>query len=59
MEFAWQEYRSGMPSPSPKNLPTMQEIQVQILGQKDPQEKGTATHPSILAWKNPMDGGAW
>ena len=32
-----------------KNLPAMQEIQVQSLGQEDPMEKGTATHSSILA----------
>ena len=34
-----------------KNLPAMQEIQVQSLGQEDPQEKETATHSSILAWR--------
>ena len=34
-----------------KNLPTMQEIQVQSLGQEDPLEKGMATHSSILAWR--------
>ena len=34
-----------------KNLPTMQEIWVPSLGQKDPLEKGMATHSSIFAWK--------
>ena len=29
------------------------------LGQEDPLEEGTATHTSILAWRNPMDRGAW
>ena len=29
------------------------------LGWEEPLEKGMATHSSILAWKNPMDGGAW
>ena len=33
-----------------KNLPAIQETQVQSLGQKDPLEKGMATHFSILAW---------
>ena len=33
-----------------KNLPAMQETQVQILGQEDPLEKGMVTHSSILAW---------
>ena len=32
-----------------KNLPAMQETQVQSLGQEDPLEKGMATHSSILA----------
>ena len=36
-----------------KNLPAMQETQVQSLGQEDPLEKGMATHFSILAWRIP------
>ena len=36
-----------------KNLPTVQEIQVQSLGQEDPLEKGMATHSSTLAWRIP------
>ena len=36
-----------------KNVPAMQETQVQSLGQEDPLEKGTATHSSILAWRIP------
>ena len=36
-----------------KNLPAMQETQVQSLGQEDPLEKGMATHCSILAWRIP------
>ena len=32
-----------------KNLPTMQETQVQSLGREDPLEKGMVTHSSILA----------
>ena len=38
---------------SVKNLPAMQEIQVQFLGQEDPMEKEMATHSSILAWRIP------
>ena len=34
-----------------KNLPAIQETQVQSLGQEDPLEKETATHSSILAWR--------
>ena len=36
-----------------KNLPAEQEMWVQLLGQEDPLEKGTATHSSILAWEIP------
>ena len=36
-----------------KNLPAMQETQVQALGQEDPLEKGMATYSSILAWRFP------
>ena len=34
-----------------KNLPTMQETEVQSLHQADPLEKEMRTHSSILAWK--------
>ena len=33
--------------------------QVRSLGLEHAQEKEMATHFSILAWKNPKDGGAW
>ena len=36
-----------------KNLPAMQETQVQSLGREDSLEKGMATHASIPAWKTP------
>ena len=36
-----------------KNLPAMQETQVQSLGWEDALEKGIATHSSILAWRIP------
>ena len=36
-----------------KNLPAVQETQVQSLGRKDPLEKDMATHSSILAWRIP------
>ena len=29
------------------------------LGWEDPLEKGMATHSNILAWRIPMDRGAW
>ena len=36
-----------------KNLPVMQEMQIQSLGQEDLLEKDMATHCSILAWEIP------
>ena len=36
-----------------KNLPAMQETQVQSLGREDPLEKEMTTHSSILAWRIP------
>ena len=37
----------------------MRETRAQSLGGEDPLEQEMATHSSILAWKNPMDRGAW
>ena len=36
-----------------RNLPAMQETQVQTLGGEDPLEKEMTTHSSILAWEIP------
>ena len=37
----------------------MQATQVRSLGWEDPLEKEMATYSSILAWRIPMDRGAW
>ena len=42
-----------------KNLPAMQETQVQCLGQEEPLEKEMAPHSSILAWRILWSRGAW
>ena len=42
-----------------KNLPAMQETWVQFLAGEDPPEKEMVTLSSILAWRIPMDRGAW
>ena len=42
-----------------KNPPAMWETWVRSLGWDDPLEEGMVTHSSILAWKIPMDRGAW
>ena len=36
-----------------KNLPAMQEVWVQSLGQEDPLEEEMTTRSSILAWRIP------
>ena len=36
-----------------ENLPAVQEIQVQSVGQEDLLEEGMATHSSNLAWRIP------
>ena len=42
-----------------KRLLAMQETRVRFLGREDPLDKEMAMHSSTLAWKNPMDGGAY
>ena len=44
---------ASLVAPMVKNLPAMQETQVQCLDQEDPLEKGMATNSSILAWRIP------
>ena len=57
------ERERGFPSVSVvKNLSAMQEpqeMQVRSLSWEDPSEEGIATHSTILAWRIPMDRGAW
>ena len=45
--------RASLVTQMVKNLPAMQEVRVQSLGQDDPLEKEMATHSSILAWRIP------
>jgi len=42
-----------------KNSLAMRETWVPSLGWEGPLEEGLQTHSSILAWKIPMDRGAW
>ena len=42
-----------------KNLPAVRETWVHSLSWEDPLEEGMAAHSSILAWRIPMDRGAW
>ena len=47
------DYWASLVTKMVKNLPAMQETQVQSLILEDPLEKGMATHSSILAWRIP------
>ena len=51
-------FKSSLVVQTVKHLSTTQETQVRSLGWEDPLEQQMATHSSILAWKNLMDG-AW
>ena len=42
-----------------KNLPAMWETWVQFLAWNDHLEESMTTHSSVLAWRIPMDRGAW
>ena len=42
-----------------KNLPAMWETGVRSPGWEDPLKEGMATYSNILAWRIPMDRGAW
>ena len=42
-----------------KNPPAVHETWLQSLGGEDPLEESMAIHSSILAWRIPMNRGAW
>ena len=42
-----------------RNLPAMRETWIRSLGWEDSLEEGMATHSSILAWRIPLERGAW
>ena len=42
-----------------KNQPATRKTWIRSLGHEDPLEEGMATHSSILAWRIPVDKGAW
>ena len=42
-----------------KNLPANTRDMISIPGLENPLVEGMATHSSILAWRFPMDRGAW
>ena len=58
-----QAFCGGLPGGTSGKEPACQcrrqETQVQFLGWKDALEEGMTTHSSILAWRIPVDRGAW
>ena len=53
------QFRASLMAQMVKNLPAMQDTWVRSVDWEDPLEEGMATHSSILAWRIPMDRGAW
>ena len=53
VQFGWGSggNRASLVAQMVKNLPAMQETQVQSLDWEDPLEEGMATHSSMLAWE--------
>ena len=54
LQYSWASLVAQMV----KNPPAVWDLG-SILGWEDPLEKGTAIHSSILAWRIPVDRGAW
>ena len=52
-------FLSGSAVKNPPVMQELQELQLPSLGGEDPLEEGVATHSRVLAWRIPMDGGAW
>ena len=57
--YPLQYSRASLVAQMVRNLPAMQETGVRSLGLENPLEEGMATHSSILAWRSPVDRGAW
>ena len=55
LQYSW----ASLVAQTVKNPPAMWETWVRLLGWEDPLEEGMATHSSILAWRIPIDRGAW
>ena len=55
LQYAW----AFLVAQTVKNPPAVQETWVRSLGWEDLLEESMATHSSILAWRIPMDKGAW
>ena len=55
LQYSW----TSLVAQTVKKLPAMLETWLWSLGWEDPLGEGMATHCSILAWRIPMNRGAW
>ena len=55
LQYSWASLVAQMV----KNPLVMWETWVRSLSREDPLKEGMASHSSILAWRIPMDRGAW
>ena len=55
LQYSW----ASLVGQTVKSLPAMLETWVLSLGWEEPLEEGMATHYRILAWRIPVDRGAW
>ena len=55
LQYSW----ASLMTQAIKNPLAMRETWIRSLGWEDPLEEGMATHSIILAWRIPMDRGAW
>ena len=55
LQYSWASLVAQMV----ENLPVMWKTWVRFLGWEDPLEEGMAIHSSVLAWRIPLDRGAW
>ena len=59
IDIAYYGHWVSLEAQTEKNPPAMREIWFRSLGWEDPLEESMAIHSSILAWRVPMDRGAW
>ena len=55
LQYSW----ASLVAQTVKNPPAMWETRVRSLDWEDPLEEGMATYSSSLAWRIPIDRGAW
>ena len=55
LQYSWASQVAQMV----KKSPAMWETWIRSLGWEDPLEEDMTTHSSVLAWRIPMDRGAW